>query len=76
LYRHWEIFADVFPARPWLSGEELGALDLHAAVVSRWSGARKHLLQRRPELHDALQRIESDPRVADVYSKHFPPGKA
>ena len=21
LYRHWEIFADLFPARPWLGGK-------------------------------------------------------
>jgi GST-like protein len=76
LYRHWEIFADEFPARPWLGGEQLGALDLHAAVVSRWSGARKHLLQHRPEFHATLQRIESHPRVADVFGRHFPPNKA
>src|SRR5271165_4142990 len=47
LHQHWEIFADLFPARPYLGGERLGALDLLAAVVSRWSGARAHLAQRR-----------------------------
>src|SRR5215510_11943942 len=55
LHKHWEMFADIFPARPWLGGAEPGALDIHAAVVSKWSGARKHLEQRRPALFAVLQ---------------------
>ena len=73
LHRHWEIFADQFPSRPWLSGRELGALDLHAAVVSRWSGARKHLEQKRPTFFATLQRIEAHPKVAAVFASHWPP---
>src|SRR5262245_26258734 len=37
LHQLWETFADAFPSRPFLSGTNLGALDLLAAVVSRWS---------------------------------------
>ena len=37
----WQVFADQFPGSPWLSGDRLGALDILAATVSRWSGARK-----------------------------------
>jgi len=72
LHRHWEIFADLFPARPWLSGAEPGALDVHAAVVSKWSGARKHLEQRRPDFFALLQRIESHPKLSVVFNKHWP----
>jgi GST-like protein len=72
LHRHWEIFAELFPARPWLSGEAPGALDVHAAVVSKWSGARKHLEQRRPELFAALQRVETHPKLANVFARHWP----
>jgi GST-like protein len=75
LHRHWEIFADLFPARPWLGGRELGALDLHAAVVSKWSGARKHLEQKRPTFFATLQRIEAHPKVAQVFANHWPPRK-
>jgi len=76
LHRHWEMFADVFPARPWLSGADLGALDLLAAVVSKWSGARQHLAQARPALHDTLLRIEAHPGVSEVFARHWPPKKA
>jgi GST-like protein len=63
---------DRFPAAPYLGGEELGALDIHAAVVSKWSGARKHLEAHRPELHAALMRIEAHPKVAAVFAEHWP----
>lgn len=68
----WTIFADSFGARPFLSGERLGALDLFAAVVSRW-GARRHLEKERPALHALLVTIDNDPRVAQVFRRHWPP---
>ena len=73
LHRHWEMFADLFPARPWLSGNDIGSLDLYAAVVSKWSGARKHLEAARPAFYQALLRIEAHPKVAPVFAQHWPP---
>jgi GST-like protein len=72
LHELWQIFADQFPARPWLSGERLGALDILAATVSMWSGARKALAASRPEFARLLARIESDPRIAAVWARHWP----
>jgi GST-like protein len=72
LHKHWEMFADLFPATPYLSGDKLGALDLHAAVVSRWSGTRKHLEEHRPAFYATLMRIESHPKVAAVFAQHWP----
>ncbi len=74
LHRHWEIFADLFPARPWLGGETIGALDLLAAVVSKWAGSRPHLQQARPAFHETLLRIEAQPAVAPVFARHWPTG--
>jgi GST-like protein len=73
LHALWTTFADTFPAKPWLSGDRLGALDLLAAVVSRWSGARQHLLMARPEFSALLARIEQHPAVAPVFAFNFPP---
>lgn len=72
LHELWELFADQFPATPWLSGERLGALDILAATVSMWSGARKALAASRPEFSKLLARIEADPRVAAVWARHWP----
>ena len=68
----WEIFADQFPAAPWLSGERLGALDLLAATVSRWSGARAALAASRPEFAALLARVDAEPRIAAVWARHWP----
>ena len=73
LHYLWEIFADTFPARPFLGGQHLGALDLLAAVVSRWSGSRKHLATARPAFSALLARIENEPRVAPIFARHWPP---
>ena len=72
LHHLWEVFADTFPARPFLGGQHIGALDVLAAVVSKWSGSRKHLAAARPEFSALLARIESYPRVAPVFARHWP----
>jgi GST-like protein len=73
LHLHWDMFADLFPARPFLSGATIGALDLYAAVVSKWSGGRAHIAKSRPGFAAALARVEADPRVAEVFARHWPP---
>ena len=72
MHELWQIFADQFPASPWLSGERLGALDILAATVSRWSGARKALTESRPGFAAVLARIDADPRIAAVWARHWP----
>lgn len=71
LHRHWEIFADTFAARPFLSGEAPGALDFLAAVVSRWSGTRAHVREHRPAFFELLQRIDSHELAAPVFRRHW-----
>jgi GST-like protein len=72
LHRHWEMFADLFPARPYLGGSGIGALDILAAVVSKWSGTRAHVKEARPAFHETLLRIEAHPKVAPVFARHWP----
>jgi GST-like protein len=71
LHQHWEIFADTFAADPFFNGRTPGALDLLAAVVSKWSGTRDHVRQHRPDFFAALQRIEAHPPVAAVFARHW-----
>lgn len=72
LYHYWEIFADTYTPRPFLNGAEPGALDLLAAVASKWSGARAHLATARPAFLVLMEGIESHPRVAPVWQRHWP----
>jgi len=71
LHKHWDIFADTFRGTPFLAGEVPGALDIMAAIVSKWSGTRMHLANHRPEFLALLKKIEAHPLVQPVLAKHF-----
>ena len=73
LHRHWDIFADLHPVadQRFIGGEQPGALDLLAAVVSKWSGARAHARDSRPAFSALLERIDSHPAVALVFGRHW-----
>jgi len=71
LHKNWEIFADTFAAGPYLSGKDLGALDILAAVVTKWSGTRAHLRKHRPGFFKTLHLIEQHPVVAAVFAEHW-----
>ena len=72
LHHCWSLFADQFPASPYLGGQAPNAVDMLAAVVSRWSGARAHLQRARPGFHDTLLRVEAHPDLAPVFTRHWP----
>ncbi|MDH4287387.1 MAG: glutathione S-transferase family protein [Aquincola sp.] len=76
LHKLWTVFADSIATGkgPFLFGEQPGAADILAAVVSRWSGARKHLARHRPKLHALLERVDAHPPVAAVISRHWGAG--
>ena len=71
LHRNWEIFADSLRPARYLCGDRPGALDLLAAVVSRWGGARSHLEKTRPALAEALGRVDTDERFRPVFLRHW-----
>ena len=74
LHRHWDVFADLHPVADvrFIGGDQPGGLDLLAAVVSKWSGARAHARISRPAFSALLERIDSHPAVARVFSRHWP----
>ncbi|WP_434557710.1 glutathione S-transferase family protein [Pseudomonas sp. Z5-35] len=72
LYRNWALFADQFPATPFLCGTEPGALDILAAVITKWVDTRQAMLSARPEFYGLLERIDHHPRIAPVLSLHWP----
>jgi GST-like protein len=63
------------PGERFLGGDAPGALDLLAAVVSKWSGTRPHVRASRPEFFALLQRIEQHPRLSALFERHWPPAK-
>lgn len=73
LHECWSRFAEQFqPDGAFFGGAAPGALDLLAAVVSRWAGTRAHLQARHAALFDQMQRVEADPALAPVFARHWP----
>jgi GST-like protein len=77
LHLLWEHFADLAPVpTPFYGGARPGALDLLAAVVSRWSGARAHLQAARPACRAVIERVDADPQLAPLWARHWPPARS
>jgi GST-like protein len=72
LHWSWEVFADQFSGELYLGDETPGALDLLAAVISRWAGSREHLRSARPGFFAWLERIDRHPTLAPVFARHWP----
>lgn len=70
LHRRWEMFADLFDGDDLLPVARPGALAFLAVVVSRWSGARQHLQNTRPDFHRRLLELEAHPPIAQVLRDH------
>jgi GST-like protein len=72
LHWSWEVFADQFSGELYLDDEAPGALDVLAAVVTRWAGSREHLRHARPGFYAWLTRIDRHPTLAPVFARHWP----
>lgn len=72
LHWHWEVFADQFAGKLYLGDGKPGALDILAAVVTRWAGTREHLRVARPGFFAWLERFDRHPALAPVFSRHWP----
>ena len=72
LHGYWEVFADQFSGELYLADEKPGALDVLAAVISRWAGSREHLRSTRPGFFAWLERIDRHPTLAPVFARHWP----
>ncbi|MEZ1316537.1 glutathione S-transferase [Pseudomonas fluorescens] len=72
LHWSWEVFADEFSGELYLGEETPGALDVLAAVVTRWAGSRAHLRHARPGFFAWLERIDRHPTLAPVFARHWP----
>jgi len=67
----WSVLSESLRPSPYLTGERLRALDVYAAMMSRWSETRPWLRERHPHIDAALTLTERDPVVARVWSRHF-----
>jgi GST-like protein len=74
LFELWDLFAQMFAAdkSTFLFGDTIGAADLLAYTVSRWSGARHHIRKHAPALHAVFEEVRNHAPLKAVWDAHFP----
>lgn len=78
LHELWRHFAQQFApgsthCTTFLLGDEICAADILAYTVSRWSGARVHIREHAPALHQVFEQVRAHPKLKAVWDAHFPP---
>jgi GST-like protein len=77
LHELWGLFAQQFAnplvlQTPFLFGSTVGVADLLAYTVSRWSGARTHIREHAPRLHEVFEAVRKHAQLKAVWDAHFP----
>lgn len=71
LQRDWAVMEASLAPAAYLLGAAPTALDLYAAMLSRWGIDQDWFCQTCPKLAAARDRIEADPKVAAVWRENF-----
>jgi GST-like protein len=68
---YWAILEQAFAPAPYLLGGEMTALDIYAAMLSRWRPGRAWIGEHCPRVAAALALAEQDGIVARVWARNF-----
>ncbi|KTB88095.1 glutathione S-transferase [Pseudomonas syringae pv. syringae PD2766] len=71
LHDNWETFADLFGNPATWRPDAPGAVEILAAIVTRWSGAREHLSSTRTAFYASLLQVDTNPTVGGVTKRHW-----
>ena len=55
-------------------GERFSALDIYVAVMTRWRPRRAWFKDYRPKLYAIAERVDQEPRLAEVWTHNYPEG--
>jgi GST-like protein len=67
----WQMMESQLEPAPYLLGGQMTALDVYAAMISRWRPGRAWLQEHCPKLMAAADRTEADPVVKAVWARNF-----
>ena len=68
----WKIVEEQLQPNGWLlGGDAMSALDVFAAVVTRWRPGRETIRKAAPKVVAAAEAAEKDPRLVELFAKNF-----
>ena len=68
---YWTLLEQALKPAPYLLGREMTALDVYAAMLSRWEPGRAWVDEHCRQVASALALTEQDPIVARVWERNF-----
>jgi GST-like protein len=68
---YWTLLEQALKPAPYLLGREMTALDMYAAMLSRWEPGRAWVDEHCRQVASALALAEQDPIVARVWERNF-----
>ena len=68
---YWTLLEQALKPAPYLLGSEMTALDMYAAMLSRWEPGRAWVDEHCRQVASALALAEQDPIVARVWERNF-----
>ena len=68
--RQWQRLEEI-AGEPWFLGQRMTALDLYAAVMTRWRPGRKWFTAHTPRLLAIAERATATPTVKPVIARNF-----
>jgi GST-like protein len=71
LKAYWTLLEQALKPAPYLLGSEMTALDVYAAMLSRWEPGRAWVDEHCRQVASALALTEQDPIVARVWERNF-----
>ena len=71
LKAYWTLLEQALKPAPYLLGREMSALDVYAAMLSRWEPGRAWVDEHCRQVAAALALAEQDPIVARVWERNF-----
>jgi len=71
LKTYWTLLEQALKPAPYLLGREMTALDVYAAMLSRWEPGRAWVDEHCRQVAGALALTEQDPIVARVWERNF-----
>lgn len=69
--RLWRIVEHEAPASGWFLDDDLSAIDLYVAVMTRWRPRRPWFEAECPKLVRIADAVAADPRLAEVFARNF-----
>jgi GST-like protein len=74
LKAYWKMLEQALKPAPYLLGSDITALDMYAAMLSRWEPGRAWVDEHCPQVAPALALAEQDGIVAQVWARNFKRG--